>query len=274
MRPLNYLDSIVEILTNPFDSFHPFLPLSILCFFTSLIGMYFYKRLTDQGNLKTIHKNIELVHLEIKIRSSNFTELLQLLGKSIGWNLLYLKSSILPSLIIIIPLIGLLFPIEAYFSYYPIRVGNNFSSEIIQKAIGSEVQTIKLFEVPNGLELIESERVYGVKVIHGWYFRAKRNGIYNLKFHFKDGVITKRVVVSDSIQRINPILRPFNWLQYIYSLEEPISERSRVIESISVSYEKVTLPIANLGISLNWFSYFILIFLIIFLIAKSFMKVY
>lgn len=173
MQSLNPLDLILRPFVIPFSALHPFLPLGFLCFFISLIGLSVYKKVTDQKKLQFINENIKLIHLEMRIRPNDLPELLRLLAKSIGWNLIYLKNSILPSLVIIIPLCFLLLPIESYFSHYPIRVGNIFSVEITQNQ-ANENQSIELSETPLGLELIETEAIAGPKLLKGWYFRAKK----------------------------------------------------------------------------------------------------
>ena len=252
MQPLNTLDFFLKPFLIPFESSHPFLPLTIICMFTNLIGLYYFKKLTDQRYLNYIQKNIELIHLEVKIRPNNFRELYLLLKKSASWNLLYLKSSVIPSLLIVVPLCLLLFPIEAHFSHYPIRTGNIFSVEIIQKNSDNKTLPIELSEIPAGLELIESETTFSPKVLNSWYFRAKSNGIYHLAFISENWTGTKRVVVADSIQPLNQTRKSVNWINSLYSSEKTAPDHSEPIKSISVSYEKAKLQIPGLNFHFNW----------------------
>jgi len=271
MQILNILNPIFDVLIFPFVSLHPFVALAFICFLINIAGLLFYKKITNQEKLKHVFKQGMLVLLEMRIRPNNFLELIGLQKESIKWTFLYLKNAFLPSLVILVPFCLLLIPIESYFSHYPIRVGNTFSVELGIKdaSISSE---IKLENIPPGLELIEKD--IRKENIFGWHFRAKTNGEYDLTFKIDGGQVSKRVVVSNSIEPLNPLREFLGWSANLDSLEKRNVYTGDVLQWISVNYEEATFPYKVFGWTVGWLSFFVGVFLILLPIFKSAAKVY
>ncbi len=272
MQILNSLNPIFDILIFPFASFHPFLALAFICFLINIAGLLVYKKITNQDKLKHIFRQGMLVLLEMRIRPNNFLELIGLQKESIKWTFLYLKNAFLPSLLILVPFCLLLIPIESYFSHYPIRVGNVFSVEIGIKGDTPLTSEIKLVKTPPGLELLEKDT--RKENIISWHFRAKTNGEYYIEFKSNGGQISKRVVVSDTIEPLNPRREFQGWIKNLDSLEKRNVYTGDDLEWISVNYEEAIFPYKVFGWTMGWLSFFIVVFLILLPIFKTTAKVY
>ena len=93
-------------------------------------------------------------------------------------------------------------------------------------------------------------------------------------FKIDGGQVSKRVVVSNSIEPLNPLREFLGWSANLDSLEKRNVYTGDVLQWISVNYEEATFPYKVFGWTVGWLSFFVGVFLILLPIFKSAAKVY
>lgn len=275
MGILNIFDYLIGLLLFPFHHFHPFVGLIWICLIITVVGMIVYKKVTNQEKLKYLQTQIKLILMEMRLRHYTVSELIHLQYKALVWNVRYLKAAFVPSLVIIIPMIMILPSIAARFEYIPARVGTVVSLEVVlanQENLNSGA--IKIESIPDGLKLIEADRREGAENVVGWYFRAMKNGIYNLKFSYGDKIFKKLVAVSDEIIPLQTEIKQPRFLDNLYSVERSTLQKRGHVKAVTVLYKKYYSPLGIFGWHPDWLYSFIIIFLLLFFILRLIVKVY
>lgn len=274
MHILNLLDYPLAAILMPFHGFHPFFALTVLCVLFGLTGMFIFRKTTNQDRLKEIQQQIKLLHMEMRFRWNDLSEVLSRQNRVFRLNGRYLRYSLPATVWILIPIVSALIVMDSYFCCYPIRPGQIFTVSV-ENPGSSELNAVVLEDrLPDSIRFIEREENPDADGPIHFVFRANGSGTHNLFFSVKGEEISKTVSVGKGIQRVNRTRGPASFLDSLYSPGEPPLPKGSKITALKIGYTAIQFPLSIFGWHPGWFSYFIILSLVLILVFKKWFSVY
>lgn len=270
MKVLNIFDLILELFSFTTAYVHPFFLLGLFALALSFLGGLIFKRVSNQEKMGVVVNQIWFQLLELRLPNRTMGEFLRAQKQILILNFNYLLLSILPSLIIIIPIVLALVGFENYFSLRAVRPGEVFTVDIILAAAADKRPTLERERIPEALTFIEADPEFS-----RWVFRANSPGQFSIPFVYQGLPFTKHLVVSRTIERVSPVNGFHNWTAYLYqNNEQPLSPSLKdKLKEVRLNYRPITSPIPIFGWKMDWLSFFMLSSLVFILVTKKMLKI-
>jgi hypothetical protein len=153
----------------------------------------------------------------------------------------YLKFSLVPLLVLIIPILLIMTQLNLHFGTRPLHPGEQ---AVVKVHLSQPPDPNGKFELhhPDGVELeTPAVRIPSLNEVV-WRVRATKPGRYSLSIDISGEVVIKELVVGDRWDAVST-LRTQNWLdEFLYSSEPPI-EAAKHLRSVEVFYRPLDIPV-------------------------------
>jgi hypothetical protein len=211
-------------------------------------------------------KNAIKVHLlEIRLFKEDIALVVAATTKILLKNGLYLGHNLLPMLVMIVPMMTILFQLEAHYAHDPLPVGsvNLLTAELdasrpgVPDTASGLARSVRL-EIPKGLSL-DAPPVRTAEGEIAWRLRADEPGDHVVAIHVGDEVVEKRISVGGP-PRVVPVLRTKSLEGFLYP-GEPALPADSPVASIRLRYPERDLgwlPGGELGVLATFFGLSIL----------------
>jgi len=252
------LAKIFDILFFPFQNINPWFGMIFISLITGLLMLYIFKLTSDQEGIKKTKNKIKAHLLELRLYKDDLRTSFKAQGNILLSNLKYMKYSIKPLVIMIVPIILILIHSNFWFGYDSLDKGEeallkiHLSEEYEPTQVDLKIKnndTIKIETPPvriNELDEID------------WRFSALKKGVHELKIQVGNDLISKSISVNQKpLSKISPLKKRKSLIsQILYPVEKPIKKGSPV-KSIEISYPSSGLNL--LGMKIHWIiSFFVL----------------
>ena len=211
-----------------------------------------FGRVSNQETIGSIRERIRANLLAIRLFNEDLAVFFLLQGRIIIATLSYIKHSLLPLSVTIVPVVLILIQISYRYSFRPIREGERVLVKV------TLVDESKLTE-PNEILLIDGEgyavETPGVRIPSereiSWRIRGRDPGRYYLNIRVGSHSVEKDLRVGKGKGGISNLRTGKSWFQLLmYPGEAPIDKEQTGIESIEIQYPR--LDILFFGWRLNW----------------------
>ncbi len=258
MGIFNFLiNRLFDGLFYPFVSLNPWVAIVVVCLLTAIFMLLVFRYTSNQKGIREAKNKMKAHFLEIRLFKDDFRLLMRAQGRILRYNLVYMKHSLKPLMVMIIPLVIILIQLDFRFGFRPLQpeerviVGVKLSESF--PLMGSGIS----LEAPEGLEVetppLRIESLHEVD----WRLRAKERGEFELKVRVGEELFTKRVIVSDELFQLSPRRVSRSFLQELrYPSEPPLPSKS-LVSSIEVRYPPRHL---NLG---GWNIHWLVVFFVL-----------
>lgn len=245
------LNKLFEILFFPFQNLNPWFGMLFISLLTGLLMLYIFKLTSDQEGIKKAKNKIKAHLLELRLYKDDFRTSFKAQGNIILSNLKYMKYSLKPLLVMIIPIILILIHSNFWFGYDSLETEEQallkiiLSEEYIPQEFDVQIKThdsIKIETPP--LRINEKNEI-------DWRFSATKKGVHELQIQAGGNSISKPVSVEQKpLSQISPVKKRKGFLnQLLYPAEKPINNNS-LIKSVEITYPSSGLYL--LGIKIHW----------------------
>ena len=249
MNRFNAITSaLFDPLLAPFGEQHAWFDLVFWSVAGGIVALFVYKFVSNQAGIQRTKNAIKVHLLEIRLFKDDIAVVLGATAKILLKNGLYLGHNILPMLVMIVPMMTILFQLEARYAHDPLPVGS--TPLLIVQLDGRQTgvpdtatglaQAVRL-ELPAGLSL-DAPPVRTAEGEIAWRLRTEQPGDHVAIIHVGDESVEKRIAVGGPPRKV-PVLRTKSLEGLLYPGEPGLPENSRV-ESARLSY-----PARDLG----WF---------------------
>lgn len=213
--------------------------------------LFIFKLTSDQEGIKKAKNKIKAHLLELRLYKDDIRTSFKAQGHILLSNLKYMKYSIKPLLVMIIPVILILIHSNFWFGYDSLKTGEKallkikLSEEYVPQEFDvhlSSHDSIKIETPP--LRIIEKNEI-------DWRFSAIKKGVYELQIHAGGNSISKPISVNQKpLSRISPVKKRKTFFnQLLYPAEKPIHKNSP-IKSVEITYPSSGLYL--FGIKIHW----------------------
>jgi hypothetical protein len=266
MNRFNAITSaLFDPLLAPFGEEHAWFDLIFWSVAGGIVALIVYKYVSNQAGIQRAKNAIKVHLLEIRLFKEDIAVVLGATARILWKNSLYLGHNILPMLVMIVPMMTILFQLEAHYAFDPLPVGSvnllilkldGRQPEVPDTATGL-AETVRL-ELPDGLSL-DAPPVRTAEGEIAWRLRAERPGDHVALIHVGDETVEKRIAVGGPARKV-PVLRTKGLEGLLYPGEPGLPAESPVY-SARLSYPERDLgwlPSGEMGVLATFFGLSIL----------------
>jgi hypothetical protein len=266
MNRFNAITSaLFDPLLAPFGEEHAWFDLFFWSVAGGIVALIVYKYVSNQGGIQRTKNAIKVHLLEIRLFKDDIAVVLGATVRILLKNGLYLGHNIVPLLVMIVPMMTILFQLEARYAHDPLPVGSvnllilkmdGRRPEVPDTATGL-AEKVRL-EIPAGLSL-DAPPVRTAEGEVAWRLRAEQPGNHAVAIHIGDEVVEKRIAVGGPPRKI-PVLRTKGLEGLLYPGEPGLPDESAVY-SARLSYPERDLgwlPGGEMGVLATFFGLSIL----------------
>ena len=117
------LVAITDALLKPLADLPPFVSLLLLSLLTAAAMVLVIGRTSDQARLRQTKRRIQAALFEIRLFNDDPRAVLRSAGEALGHNLAYLRLSLVPLAVLVVPLVLLVAHLHPFFGYAGLRPG-------------------------------------------------------------------------------------------------------------------------------------------------------
>jgi len=213
-------------------SWSPWLDILLWSVLGGIVALLVYKRVSNQKGITRAKNAIKVNLLEIRLFKEDILGVFTSTLKILAQNALYIGHNLLPMVVMFVPMMAILFQLEAHYAFAPLPPG---SVQLLRVELDGDklpATALKL-DLPPGVALDAPP----VRTPHGeavWRLRLEQPGDHVLTLHAGDETLTKRVAVGGQPRRV-PVLRTKTWEAFLYPGEESLP-RDSAVRTIKLQY--------------------------------------
>jgi uncharacterized membrane protein (DUF106 family) len=242
---------IFALLLQPFRSFNPWVGMAVISLITGLLMLLIFKYTSNQKGIRRTKDRIKAHLLEMRLYKDSLSTTLKAQGGILKANLRYMSYSLIPLMVMIVPVLLILIQLNFWFNYSPLQTGESVLLKVTLKPEYNPMEIdLQLQPSPAFVEEVPALRIEEENEID-WRLSFTESGTHSLILLVGDERLEKSVTVGDGrIQRLSPLrVRRNVFQELLYPAEPPLPQDSPVI-AIEVIYATQGLDL--FGFSIHW----------------------
>jgi len=246
---MSFLDPVL----NPLLGLQPVYIILIISLVITVIMTLLYKLLTNQKLMKVLKEDMKRLQKEVKELREHPERMAEAQKKMMAKNLEYMKHSMKPTLITMLPILLIIGWLSAHLSYQPLLPGEPFNVTVFAEGISN--LTIE----PGNLTVIGNETLEPVDNKFIWSLKGPE-GNYTLGFSYGNVYAEKKILITDEFKYENPIE----------------NVKNSPIKQVEVSHKKLK-PLGNFSIfgwRPGWLGIYIIISIITSMGLRKILKIH
>ncbi len=255
------LNKIFEIIFFPFQNINPWFGMIFISLATGLFMLFIFKLTSNQEGIKQTKNKIKAHLLELRLYKDDLGASFKAQGNILVSNFKYIKYSIKPLLVMIIPVILILIHSNFWFAYDSLALKEKALLKITLSEghvpTESDIQinsndAVKIDTPP--LRINETNEI-------NWRILPLKKGVHEIKIKAGQNTVTKKVTVNQKpLTKISPIKQKKRLIdQILYPAEKPL-EKNSPVKSIEVTYPSSGFTV--LGQRIHWIIVFFVLSII------------
>lgn len=250
----NIISALFDFILQPFSGLAPVWGLLVISVVTGVVMLYIFKYTSNQSAIRATKDKISAYFMEVRLFKDDLGLMLDAQKRILRTNLTYMRYSVTPMLVMIVPVVLILVQLGIRYAARPLQVDEsaivnvkftgNAMADLVSIADGGLSLETPPLRIPQNREL--SFRIGAVS-----------EGEHEFSVHVGDERVTKTVVVSDRVVRVyNKKSKPSFMNALLYPGEPPIPKDS-AIEEIQVNLPPQNVNVA--GWNVNWLVFFFIV---------------
>ncbi|HTE06807.1 MAG TPA: hypothetical protein VK824_11460 [Planctomycetota bacterium] len=192
-----------------------------------IVALIVYKHASNQKGIARAKNDIKVHLLEIRLYNEDILGVVTATAKILAKNALYVGHNMLPMVVMFVPMMTILFQLEATYAFAPVPVGKVQILEVtLDSGHAGVPATAVTLELPPGLAL-DAPPVRTAQGQIAWRLRTLAEGDQEVAVHVGDATVTKRIAVGGEPRRV-PVMRTKSWEGFLYPGEEGLPKDSPV----------------------------------------------
>jgi uncharacterized membrane protein (DUF106 family) len=244
------LRAVFDVLLAPFRSLPPLVGLLVVSLVVAVLMLLVFKKTSNQRRLEAVKRQIHASLFEIRLFSDDLPAILRAQGEILRHNVRYLGLSLVPMLVMLVPLVLVIAQLQFHYGYRGLRPDEEFLVKVQLKEGQASTRPVATLEAPAGLAVVTPPVWIPSERELAWRLRAEQWGDYDLKLRLDDREYAKTAQVSPLVRRRSPArLEPTFLNLVLYPAEDPLPAESPVA-AIAVGYPEV--PVSVFGWPIGW----------------------
>jgi hypothetical protein len=255
------LTRLFDAALGPLGGLSAMAGLAVLSLVTAIAVLLAFKWTADQRALVAAKRAMQAAVFEIRLFNDDLVALLRAQGEVLRHTGTYLRLSLAPTLWLIVPMLALMLHMEFHFGYTGLAIGEATLVKVqLAGAAGApgddtadaqrKPMVHATLEAPDGIRVetpavfLPSEREVA------WRIRPRAAGSYELRVHVGDTVLSKTLLVSDTVARRSPVRPDTGFLDQLFYPSEPPLPAGTGLSAITIGYPERAFTVA--GVNIGW----------------------
>jgi hypothetical protein len=208
-------------------------------------------RMTDQPQVRHTKRRITAALLEIRLFNDDPRAVLRSVREALRYNVTYLRLTILPLLVLSVPILLLVTHLNAFFGYTGLVPGSTALLKLQPRTTGSALADAEVaLELPDAIEVEAGPvRLAGEHEIL-WRITPAVRGDFIVRVRVGHQAIEKTLHVSEAPSRRSPMRVLPGVLQQLSYPSEPPLDLNGPVSAVSISYTDAAVDV--LGMRVHW----------------------
>ena len=231
---LSLLNRIFDLMFRPLETLAPLWVLLIVSVVTGLLLVLAFRFASDQKKIRVVKDRVQAHVLEVRLFRDEFRAIARAYGRLLRAVGAYLRLSLKPLLVLLVPLILVFIQIDMRLGWRPLEPNENF----IVKAKFADAARLSdvALRLPAGLMLTAPPvRVPADKEI-AWRVSAQRKGRYEIAVAVGDREFAKQVVVDSRVAPVSARRVRARGVGWLLEMGEAPLPSDAPLQSIEVRY--------------------------------------
>jgi uncharacterized membrane protein (DUF106 family) len=262
------LTGIFDLLCWPFLSLPPIWAMIVLSFLAGIFFVWLFGKTSNQKAIKKAKGKVWGNLIGIRLFQDDIGIVLKLQGRILRDTLIYMRYSLVPMLIMMIPVVFVLIQLNLRFSVRPLAVGKQtvVDVEVRDQAALNDL----VLEAPEGIEV----KTVGVRIPSentvSWRIRAIEPGRHAIKIRSGELEVKKLVVVGRGWGKVPAVRSGRNAIDVLLWPGEPPIPGGPV-RAVEIQYPPLDVSFA--GFSMHWLIWFFILSIVFGYLMKDFLGV-
>lgn len=236
----------------------PFWSMVALSCLGGILMVWIFGKVSNQEAIKRTRDRLSSELIALRLFKDDLRVFFGIQCQVLAWTLKYLRHSLVPMLILMVPTMILLIQLNLHYGARPLRVGEQALVKVKLRDPGALGRGADLsLQAPESLKIeTQGVRVEESKEV-SWRVRGVLPGRFELTVIDGKESVTKNMAVGGRFEGVSSMRTGEHWLtSLLYPGEAPIPSQS-TIESIEIRYPELELSV--LGRNVNWLILFLVL---------------
>ncbi len=233
---LEAINQVFDLLFRPFRSLHPLYALVVFSALTGILLVLVFRYTSNQKEIRRVKDRIQAHVLEVRLFQDQLRVVLAAYPRILFWTAAYLRHSLKPLAIMVVPLVLLFVQLELRLGCLPLHPQETFLVKA-KLATPDSLDQVSL-RLPDGLRLTAPPlRIPAEKEID-WRVQAEKHGQFAVDVVLAGDAFSKHVSVADQIHRLSTTRVRASLLGQLLYPGEPPLPAAGPLDSIEVGYPR------------------------------------
>jgi len=223
-----------------------------------MLMIWIFGKVSNQDAIQRTRDRLSAELIGLRLFKDDLRVFFAIQGQILVWTCKYLRHSLLPMLILMVPTVLILIQLNYHYGLRPLRVGEQALVKVKMRNFDPAAPPANItLTAPENLK-IEAGGIHipELKEIC-WRIRGLAPGRFNLTVSDGHEQVTKQVAVGGRLEGVSSVRTGENWVSsLLYPGEAPIPPQS-ALTSIEILYPE--LDILVLGKRINWLILFLVL---------------
>lgn len=222
------LSGVFDVIFGWFGSASAWFDILFWSILGGIVALLVYKHASNQKGIERAKNDIKVHLLEIRLFQDDILGVLIATAKILFKNALYIGHNIVPMLVMFVPMMAILFQLEANYALAPIEPGSTVYLVVQIDRDVAPLSELSTRDVTLGLD--DGVRLLGhVPAPNEVVFQiaADTPGDHELRIQLGDETVTKRMAVGGELRKV-PYMLTKSWEGYLYPGEGGLDADSAV----------------------------------------------
>jgi hypothetical protein len=254
-KVLTFLFGLVYV---PLKWLGPFWSLVGISWLAGIFLVWIFGKVSNQDAIRRTRDRLSAELIGLRLFRDDLRVFFGIQFQVLVWTLRYLRHSLVPMLILMVPTILILIQLNYHYGLRPLRVGEQAVVKVkLRDGATLDRGAGVTLTAPDNLKIeTDGVRIPELKEIC-WRVRGVSPGRFDLTVSDGPEKVTKQAAVAGRLEGVSSLRTGENWLaSLLYPGEAPIPQQS-AIESIEIRYPE--LDILILGKHVNWLILFLVL---------------
>ncbi|HXG46709.1 MAG TPA: hypothetical protein VNO52_03725 [Methylomirabilota bacterium] len=229
----------------------PFGSLVALSFLGGILLVWIFGKVSNQDAIRRTRSRLSAELIALRLFKDDLRVFFRVQGQVLVWTLKYLRHSILPMCLLMMPAVAILIQLNLHYGVRPLAVGETCLVKVKVRDAGVLAREVgPTIEAPPNLKVeTEGVRIAELREVV-WRVRGVAPGRFDLGVNVGGERVAKQMAVGGRLEGVSAVRTggPW-WTNLLYPGEAPILPTSP-IESIEILYPP--LDLAFLGWPMDW----------------------
>lgn len=216
-----------------------------------ILLVWIFGKVSNQDAIRRTRSRLSAELLALRLFKDDLRVFFRIQGRVLVWTLKYLRHSILPMCLLMVPAVAILIQLNLHYGVRPLAVGETCLVKVKLRDAGALARDAgPTLQAPPNLRVeTEGVRIPELKEV-SWRVRGVAPGRFDLTVNIGGELVAKKMAVGGRLEGVSSLRTGGHWLtNLLYPGEAPIPPASPV-ESIEILYP--ALDISFLGWPMDW----------------------